>query len=195
MKKHTEDLIKEEALLLFMERGYQGTSLANIGDKVGIKKQSIYAHFKNKDELFLKVMDVVINQEMKNIKLFFKERENESLFKVLYELIETFRNRLKEKDNHLKFLIRVMFTPPPHIEKHVIENVLVYYQTLERHVLHLFHVNENELAVTSSEAALAFLNIIDGLLVELHYIDIESFDKRLQASWHVFKQGIEKEIR
>ena len=47
----TKERIIEEALTLFAEKGYQGTSVKNIADAVGIKDSSLYKHYKSKLEL------------------------------------------------------------------------------------------------------------------------------------------------
>lgn len=46
--------IKDAALKYFTLHGYEGASLSLIAEDVGMKKQSIYAHFKGKDDLFCK---------------------------------------------------------------------------------------------------------------------------------------------
>ena len=43
--------IYEEALKLFAERGYHGTSVREIADASGIKPSSIYAHFPSKEQI------------------------------------------------------------------------------------------------------------------------------------------------
>lgn len=48
----TKERIIEEALTLFSVQGYQGTSVKNIADRVGIKDSSLYKHFKSKKEIF-----------------------------------------------------------------------------------------------------------------------------------------------
>lgn len=48
----TKERIVEEALTLFSRKGYQGTSVKNIADAVGIKDSSLYKHFKSKQEIF-----------------------------------------------------------------------------------------------------------------------------------------------
>ena len=45
------------ALLLFWQRGYEGTSLAALTESMGINMPSLYAAFGNKEELFKKVLD------------------------------------------------------------------------------------------------------------------------------------------
>lgn len=44
--------IREAAATLFLERGYQGTSMDDIAARAGVSKQTIYTHFPNKEVLF-----------------------------------------------------------------------------------------------------------------------------------------------
>lgn len=48
--------IKEAALRLFAINGYEGTSMQDIAQAVGLKKQSLYAHISCKEELFQSVL-------------------------------------------------------------------------------------------------------------------------------------------
>lgn len=48
--------IKEAALKYFTIHGYEGAPLSLIAEEARMKKQSIYAHFKGKDDLFLQVL-------------------------------------------------------------------------------------------------------------------------------------------
>lgn len=45
------------AMRLFWRKGYEGTSLSDLTEEMGITRPSLYAAFGNKDELFLKVLD------------------------------------------------------------------------------------------------------------------------------------------
>jgi TetR/AcrR family transcriptional repressor of mexJK operon len=44
--------IREAAAALFLEKGYQGTSMDDVAAAAQISKQTIYTHFANKEELF-----------------------------------------------------------------------------------------------------------------------------------------------
>ncbi|MEX3715857.1 TetR/AcrR family transcriptional regulator [Cytobacillus horneckiae] len=49
----TDKQLKKVALIHFALHGYEGGSLTLIAKEVGIKKPSIYTHFKSKEELLL----------------------------------------------------------------------------------------------------------------------------------------------
>ena len=55
----TKERITEEALTLFAEKGYKGTSVKNIADAVGIKDASLYNHFKSKQEIFDSIVALI----------------------------------------------------------------------------------------------------------------------------------------
>ena len=50
--------ILDESLKLFSTNGYEATSIAQIAEAVGIKKASLYSHFKSKGE----ILDTVIEE-------------------------------------------------------------------------------------------------------------------------------------
>ena len=57
----TKEKLQQAALSLFARRGYEGTTMNDIAEIVGINKASIYNHFKNKANLFLAVYQEVAN--------------------------------------------------------------------------------------------------------------------------------------
>jgi TetR/AcrR family transcriptional repressor of mexJK operon len=50
------DAILTAAAAVFLEKGYLGTSVDEIAAKAGVSKQTIYTHFRNKDQLFADVV-------------------------------------------------------------------------------------------------------------------------------------------
>ena len=46
----------DKALHIFWQRGYEGASLAELTDALGVNKPSLYAAFGNKEELFMKAL-------------------------------------------------------------------------------------------------------------------------------------------
>lgn len=50
----------EKALQIFWKRGYEGASLAELTEALGVNKPSLYAAFGNKEELFMKALSKYI---------------------------------------------------------------------------------------------------------------------------------------
>src|SRR5580704_11406286 len=48
--------ILDEATRLFAERGYEGTSMADLAERVGLRKASLFHHFASKDVLYAAVL-------------------------------------------------------------------------------------------------------------------------------------------
>ena len=57
----TSERITEEALTLFSQNGYNGTSVRQIADAVGIKDASLYKHFKSKQEILESIIELIKN--------------------------------------------------------------------------------------------------------------------------------------
>ncbi len=53
----TRDKILNETLTLFSENGFDGTSVEQIAEKVGIKAPSLYNHFKGKEDILNALID------------------------------------------------------------------------------------------------------------------------------------------
>jgi AcrR family transcriptional regulator len=53
----TADRILDASEDLFAEKGYSATSLGDVADRVGIRSPSLYNHFKNKEALYLAVLE------------------------------------------------------------------------------------------------------------------------------------------
>lgn len=191
MKLLTEEKIQIKALSLFVQKGYSGTSLSDIGNDVGIKKQSIYSHFKNKEELFLTIMNRVIDEENYRLSKFFDEKVWMSPEEKLEGYIIFLKDRfIVEADENIKFLLRMVFIPPADLKETVMKKAMTYFDLLEDIVKDSFEGNVKKINVTPEMATLAYLNVFDGLLVELIYVSVESFEVRFNASWEVFKKAV-----
>ncbi|SFE70138.1 TetR/AcrR family transcriptional regulator [Alteribacillus iranensis] len=186
--------IKKYALALFIEKGFEGASLTDIGNKVGIKKQSIYFHYKNKDDLFLQIVKGTVMEELESLNRFFEDSSTDkSLHDHLLHYIYHVKNRYEDPDDKkIKFLIRVMFSPPHHLKDTVMSYIMIFYRRLEQIVLSLYRNHEEEIRVDAEDGALSFMNFIDGLMTELVYVNSQSFQKRLSVCWDIYWWGIKK---
>jgi len=64
----TKQFIIEKTAPVFNEKGYAGTSLADLENATGLTKGSIYGNFENKDEVALAAFDYNFNQVSNYIK-------------------------------------------------------------------------------------------------------------------------------
>lgn len=178
--------IQERALYYFAEYGYERTSLALIADDIGIKKQSIYSHFKNKKALFHAVMDEVVESEIAFVTNFFSQKKQP--FLLLKEFIEVLKIRfLSQKYAGAKFMLRNTFMPPIEFKDSVLVKSILYFNHLEDTITGVFGkygVSELE----SRQNAQAFITVLDGLLTGLIYGGEKRFDVKLAATWRLFER-------
>lgn len=53
----TKDEIKKAASTLFAKKGFEATTMDDIADAVGLKKQSLYSHIRSKSDLYLMIIN------------------------------------------------------------------------------------------------------------------------------------------
>lgn len=188
----TAKRIQEVALAHFAKYGYDGSSLANIAEEVGIKKPSIYAHFKGKEDLFLHVVQEVFHEELAFVRDYFALNSHSPLHARLYEMLAQYQERY-ERNDKMKFWLRMSYFPPPALYDEIMEQVYAYLDQLELLLAHIFTeasaTGEID-SIDANQAASAFMCLLDGNLVEMLYGGADRFRKRLDASWTLFWRGI-----
>lgn len=185
--------IKKAALKYFTIHGYEGASLSLIAEEVGMKKQSIYAHFKGKDDLFLQVLRDAKETELSSKLQYFSQVDSENPEKDLYGFLQLVID-LFQKNEQLKFWLRMSFFPPAHLEKAIEQEVIDIEEKVQMILERKFQdwINAKlifgDVAITPTYA---FLGVVDSILLELVYGNNEKRLKdKLAASWTVFWRGI-----
>ena len=56
MKRNTKEEILLESLKLFARDGYEGVTVRNIAEKLGIRQSSLYKHYKSKQDIFISIL-------------------------------------------------------------------------------------------------------------------------------------------
>jgi AcrR family transcriptional regulator len=88
----TKQHIAKAALRLFLQNGYERTSLNQIAAQVGITKPAIYHHFKNKDELFHEVLSLFFREMGKWSKARFETcRSAKDLLGTFFQMLTGFK--------------------------------------------------------------------------------------------------------
>ncbi|CAH0147499.1 MULTISPECIES: TetR/AcrR family transcriptional regulator [Peribacillus] len=188
--------IKEAALKFFTIHGYEGASLSQIAEEVGMKKQSIYAHFKGKDDLFLQVLRDAKETELSSKLQYFSKVDSENPEKDLYGFLQLVID-LFQKNEHIKFWLRMSFFPPAHLEKEIGQEVIDIEEKVQAILECKFQDWINAKLIVEDAAitpTYAFLGVVDSILLELVYgNDEKRLKDKLAASWKVFWRGISQE--
>lgn len=67
-EKNTKARILEEALKLFSQSGYMGTSMNDIAARLGVTKAALYKHYKSKQEILDSIVDKMNEMDRERVK-------------------------------------------------------------------------------------------------------------------------------
>ncbi|MDQ0427518.1 AcrR family transcriptional regulator [Planomicrobium stackebrandtii] len=187
------DLILQTAVSHFAKEGYEGASLSKIAEEVGIKKPSIYAHYKGKDDLFLSAVQYSLHTLKAQLAAYFNSMREEPLESLLLGYFEWLAKESRDNER-MKFIIRVAYFPPLKLKTEVGELFNPFFNAMHRHLTRLLRERHRHEKVLYSEdfsnAALAYLTITEGVMNELVYSGMEKYNQRLQAVWPIFWRGL-----
>jgi AcrR family transcriptional regulator len=89
------DKVLDQALHVFWERGYEGTSIADLTEAMGINPPSLYAAFGNKETLFREALD---RYEARRDEIMAEAFAAPTAREAMTRLLEGTADRLSDKD-------------------------------------------------------------------------------------------------
>ncbi|MDQ9021248.1 TetR/AcrR family transcriptional regulator [Acinetobacter sichuanensis] len=186
-RSKSKQRIIDAAFEHFVRNGYEGASLNTIAEAVGIRKASIYTHFKSKDALFLELLEDALTIECAYLETCFKDHSTYELpgEAYLYAIKSRYENAITSQ-----FLTRIAYVPPTHLIDHVIE---AYRKYMEK-VMRLFKAELSQALISPQDQELytdAYLGILDSLSVELLY-DGTMYERRLYAMLMLYRNSMKK---
>ena len=93
-EKNTKEKILEEALKLFAQSGYMGTSMNDIASKLGVTKAALYKHYKSKQEILDSIIEKMNELDVERVKQY--EMPEGEMSKVIAEYKETAFDKIKQ---------------------------------------------------------------------------------------------------
>ncbi|MEW9670480.1 TetR/AcrR family transcriptional regulator [Ammoniphilus sp. 3BR4] len=191
----TVNRIKQVALTHFAINGYDGTSLAQIAETVGIKKQSIATYFRKKEDLFLAVFEEMVRDYISFIKKLHDELHSETVEKKLqYILYQSYQYKVKNPEQ-TAFYKRAIHFPPPFLETKIRDEITkmeeqssVLYRDVFEEGIRTNVIKNQEL----ENLLAAYYCLIDGITMQMFFYDTEEFNKRLSSIWKIFWDGIKQ---
>lgn len=188
---NTYNLLIAAALERFSKQGFDAASLSQIAEDVGIKKPSIYAHFKSKEDIYLKVMHLAVEHETQHIVACLNRGKNikEALYKHLKDMGDRFNNT-----SHMRFWIRAVYLPPVSLYGQIKSMLDGHMDFIEKEILNACKKLPKS-RLSPEILGSAYSGIIDSLQCELLYGGYDKYKKRLSALWKVFSANIGEDVK
>lgn len=191
MKSRTPSVnrICAAALRHFSVQGYDASSMNAIAEIVGIRKASLYSHFKNKDALFLQALSDAVSAEKAHAEEVFTGFDTNNPGAIYIAGLEDWH----VQSVHLRFLLRAVFHHPLEL-KTAIGEVYESFLFLLR-MLFTSQLRNSEAGSALSDSEIdhyghAYVGIVESLFVELNFAGIKPMQIRREALWQLLKDSL-----
>jgi AcrR family transcriptional regulator len=172
--------ICQAAIQHFAEHHYDAASLNEIAIAAGIRKASLYAHFKNKDELYLAAFNRALAVELEHVQQCFAENPAAQLG---FPYCQSLATRYTQAPT-LRFMLLAAYIQPASLKVALDEGYEDYLQLLKERFSAALVIAQPALAPHSdaiNQFSTAYLGIVDSLHVKLVYTNGQEFQGRLAA--------------
>jgi AcrR family transcriptional regulator len=171
------------------DRGYDRCSLNDIAELAGMRKASLYSHFRNKNDLITAVLTLALVEEQAFLSDCFTADIGELKGgKYLEEVSRRFVSSA-----HLRFLLRTAYAPPESLHDRVTDLYRSYLEDLRNHFTKaLQHSHEPSMTATMVMTE-GYLGIVDSVQVELLYGEAGSVETRRYALWKILTNYIQQD--
>lgn len=186
--------VKQEALKLFADKGYDGVSLSALAEKLGMKKPSLYNHIESKESLFLEIVDEVFHSYVEYVKESILLKSESDVEYRLKEVLTSTARFLSSKDKGMLYM-RVLMFPPRHLQQSILGKFSAYEGETDSMLAELIKEGITRQEIEPGDTAVylqAFYVILDGISTEMHMYDAAAVEKRTEAAWFVFWKGIRR---
>lgn len=202
MSGTTRDKIKEIALALFANNGYDATSMEKIATGVGIKKSSLYAFITSKEALFWEIYEDLEGKYHSYMEQLLADSESMSSTERLYYLFKQYlifyHNSSKQEEPAARmFWIRVMFFPPMALKERLLTRALKHERGLSERYTEIIREGIRQGLIREEqpeEILLSYYSLRQGLysLMSVFMPDLAEEQKldKIDKVWQIYWQGI-----
>ncbi|MBP2651434.1 MAG: DNA-binding transcriptional repressor AcrR [Firmicutes bacterium] len=184
----SEKFLIKIAVKHFLKFGYEGTKLSHIAQEAGMKKQSLYFHFKNKDDLFVQVSLRVVEEEIEFLQSFFAGNLALSLKDMLYALLLEYKSRYLDSANN-GFMFLLTFIPPVQLQSSFLDTYHLFLTYFKKLLKQKF-LEEPRLRINPEDGPTSFITLLDGLMTQLIFETPKDFDNSLRIFWDIYWNGL-----
>lgn len=183
--------VKQAAFKLFAIKGYEATTMRDIGKEAGIKAASIYAHFASKEVLFLDLVSEMlqkINWELTDQKIISDIELKETLFNVF----QSYYNYFSNHEFDLRFWQRIRYFPPVGLENKYDINKLGSSRMLLELYVELFSRTKEEtnLIYPIEMYVMSYFSFVSGYIDSLLIVPFRLNTTQLKQAFDIFWYGL-----
>ena len=163
----TKELLLDTAIKLFIKNGYDKTSIDDITRELEITKGAYYYHFKNKDEIFLRAVEVVFGEMEEWITMKMRgAKTGKDLIDSFFNLENYFSYSAyyDNVDNHMYHLLLDMVKLYPDLKSRVSESLFSNLPAMEEVIKDSQGRNEIKRDLNPGALAMMIVYTIEGLL-------------------------------
>ncbi|TDF91851.1 TetR/AcrR family transcriptional regulator [Paenibacillus piri] len=189
----TASSIKKAALQHFARHGYEGTPLSDIAKEVGIKTPSLYAHFRSKEELFMKLFEDVLQEHSYRTRQLIHTLQGSTVEQMLFRILQDNCDNYMLSEEKMTFLKRVMLFPPAFLQERMHRQFLEAERALIDSLQAIFTAGIHEGIIKEEpveDLVASYLCLMDGCFLQLYYYGKEPFYNRLNSIWRIYWDGI-----
>lgn len=186
----TASRLLKAALARFAKQGFDATSMNEIATDVGIKKPSIYAHFRSKDELLLSLVPLLIAEELEHARTTLVGGSDTKQQLLTY--LESIHARFNISHRG-QFWLRLLFSPPVHLYDEVMEPMhgfMAEFEGIITEALQNSPLVSNRNQFSAETLAINYMSLVDCLQSELLFGGVDKYKRRLKANWLLFEVAI-----
>jgi AcrR family transcriptional regulator len=188
----TKEKIIEKALDLFAHKGYEGTSMEDIAQEVGIKKASLYSHYAGKEIILREVFGKVLKEYSEYLNSLIMKYAGDSikerLFGIFYNYVLYFMD-----EKMMNFWIKIYLSPPDFIKKEFLKETYKIEMDFIARLYNIFRegIKKKQFKRQSARnTVMAFYYMMLGFGMTAAFYKEKSLKKSIEGCLEVFWNGI-----
>lgn len=187
--------IKNAAMVLFNQRGYEGASIRDITAAAHLSPSTFYSHYPSKEELYFEIMEECFAALTETVKETLACQANAPVDEQLFHIVETRVNFFFVQHEYYLFLVRNSIFPPAPLKARV-ETRVNEWELNFFHEVGLIIDEGKRLKIFSDapteEMARSLLRLIAGYGVQIitQQQSLEESRTSLVDAWGIYIAGL-----
>jgi len=187
-EKRKEKYIKEVAFQLFLEKGYEATTIRSICKKTGIEAPTLYNIFGSKKGLLFSILQKLLIEECKNMQKEIKTIDYDIPLNTIYTLY--FINIKYSMDNlyKIKFLLRFYLFPPEELKKdiHALFNEFKKNKTTLINLYFQDCLDKGLIELDINQAVDIYLRFLEKNRYDIVFLNWRPNEEKIEEFWNMF---------